>query len=430
MVINRQFGDYVLLQRLAVGGQSEVFLAMKRGPNTYTRPVVIKALPSDRRDEPRYIELFYREAFISSRFNHPNVINVHDAKMIDGEHCMFMDFVSGQTVADIAQRGYQNGTPPTLKQVVQVIADGLAGLQYVHTFRDLDNRNYSVVHRDVSPQNLMVTYHGTTMIFDFGIARIIGLDHEDDTLAGGKYAYMSPEQLSGEPVGPASDIFSMGVILYELTTGFRLFRRSTPQEVIKAVTEEEIRPPRDLKPDIPQFLENCIMKALRRDPLARYKSAEDMRAELRNFLEMTADSNLRRGLGTYVAALFKTERAAIARTLKEIPVFEEVEPIEGEALTGDGGFESGDSTLELVGRDEILAAIDDREHEAALTPVDSHNDSLDALRREVSRLEKQQNILYAVIAIVALAAIALMAANLTGGDAAASTRGPDVVEIE
>ncbi len=426
MVINKQFGDYLLLQRIAVGGQSEVFLAMKRGPQTYSRPVVIKALPSDRREDEKHIDLFYREAFISSRFNHPNVINVHDAKMIDGEHCMFMDFVSGQTVADIAQRGYKNGTPPTLKQIVQVVADGLAGLQYVHTFRDLDNQQYSVVHRDVSPQNLMVTYHGTTMLFDFGIARVIGLGHDEDTLAGGKYAYMSPEQLRGEQVGPVSDIFSMGVILYELATGYRLFRRSTPQEVIKAVTEDDIQPPRDLKPEIPQFLENCIMKALRRDPLARYKSADDMRSELQSFLEMTADSNLRRGLGTYVSALFKKERAEIASVLKDVPEFEEVERLESEHLTGDEGeFEAGDSTLELASRNEILEAIDERsdaDHEAT-------GRSSDALRNEVSRLRKQQVVLYAVIALIAVAALALMASQVMGADAKASTS-TDVVEIE
>lgn len=106
MVINRRLGDYVLLRRLAVGGQSEVFLAMKHGPEGYTRPVVIKAMPGNRKDDERFVRMFYREAFISSRFHHPHVINVHDARLVEGEHCMMMDFISGQTVADIAQRGY------------------------------------------------------------------------------------------------------------------------------------------------------------------------------------------------------------------------------------------------------------------------------------------------------------------------------------
>ncbi|MFB6262656.1 MAG: protein kinase, partial [Bradymonadaceae bacterium] len=107
MHINRKLGDYILLRRLAVGGQSEVFLAKKEGPGEFSRNVVIKALPTKYRDNEQLIDLFTREAFLSARFSHPHVITVHDARMLDGEHCMIMDFVSGQTVADIAQRGYK-----------------------------------------------------------------------------------------------------------------------------------------------------------------------------------------------------------------------------------------------------------------------------------------------------------------------------------
>lgn len=322
MDINKKFGDYLLLRRLAVGGQSEVFLAMKRGPQDYTRPVVIKALPPDRRGDARHIEMFYREAFISSRFIHPNVINVHNAMMIEGDHCMLMDFISGQTVADIAQRGYQRRSPPTLKQVAQIVADACNGLHYTHQFRDLDGKQYTVVHCDISPQNLMVTYHGDTMVFDFGIASIIGYDKEPPK-AGGKYAYMSPEQIRGEVVGPRSDIFSLGVILYELCTGYRLFRRNSQPEVIRAVLEEPIQAPRELRPEIPEMMEAIILRALQRNPFDRYATAADMRADLVSFLEMTSDrADLKRGLGAYVAAMFREERSDIAATLTRAPAME------------------------------------------------------------------------------------------------------------
>ncbi len=322
MDLNQKFGEYMLLRRIAVGGQSEVFLAMKRGPETYTRPVVIKALPPQRREDEKHIEVFYREAFISSRFIHPNVINVHNACMIDGDHCMLMDFISGQTVADIARRGYQRKSPPTLKQVAQMIADACNGLHYTHNFRDLDGQQYSVVHCDISPQNLMVTYHGDTMVFDFGIAHIIGYD-TTPPVSGGKYAYMSPEQLKGEPIGPRSDIFSMGVILYELCTGYRLFRRPSPQEVIGAVLDDPIQAPCELRPEIPPFLESIILRALQRNPYERYESAADMRSDLIEFLEMSPErGDLRRGLGAYVSAMFKDERADIAATLSRAPALQ------------------------------------------------------------------------------------------------------------
>lgn len=384
---NRHLGDYLLLRRLAVGGQSEVFLAVKRGPSDYTRPVVIKALPPQARNDDRWIKMFYREAFISSRFSHPNVINVHDATLVDGEHCMMMDFISGQTVADIAQRGYKNQCPPTLKQVVQIVVDACDGLNYVHEFRDLDGRTYSVVHCDISPQNLMVTYSGVTMVFDFGIARIIGLDDEEaSSPAGGKYAYMSPEQVSGDPVDPRSDIFSLGVILFELCTGYRLFRRDTPQDVIQAVLDDPIPLPRELKPEIPLFLEQIILRALERDPFRRYQSVVSMRSDLRQFLGMTTDAggDIRRGLGAYVAGMFKDERADIAQTLQDVSP--------SELATGS----LNEASLELEVPKEAIAL------------AKENNKS----RQELEQLKRRNNTLMILLAAFVLIAVALFGFTL------------------
>jgi serine/threonine protein kinase len=442
MLINRQFGrDHVLLRRLAIGGQSEVFLALKRGPEDYSRPVVIKALPPKARDDEKYIDLFYREAFIASRFMHPNVINVHDARMIEDEHCMLMDFVSGQTVADIAQRGYQQGTPPTLKQVVQIVADSLAGLNYVHDFRDIDNRRYSVVHRDVSPQNLMVTYQGVTMVFDFGIAKVYGLETEaQPTLGGGKYAYMSPEQLAGDEVDPRSDIFSMGIILYELATGYRLFRRKTPPAVIKAVTKEPIRPPRELKPDIPEALETVIMRALERDPHKRFSSAAEMRDDMLAAVEgMGERGDVRRSLGAYVAALFKEERASIARTLNDAPeIVAESQPMDEGASLGDLAVDPktpDDSTMELEFDEEAYqrameyAASLSGERDAPGARTDTpnpytpevskeiHQQAL-LLNEEVEKLYRHQKVLYLALAVAAAIAAFLGVLQFVGASPA------------
>ena len=394
MNTDRQHGDYVLLRRLAVGGQSEVFLAVKKGPSDYTRPVVIKALPPQAREDDRWIKMFYREAFISSRFSHPNVINVHDATLIDGEHCMMMDFISGQTVADIAQRGYKQQCPPTLKQVVQIIVDACDGLNYVHEFRDLDGRTYSVVHCDISPQNLMVTYSGVTMVFDFGIAAIIGFDEEDQPPpAGGKYAYMSPEQVAGEPVDPRSDIFSLGVILFELCTGYRLFRRDSPQEVIQAVLDDPIPLPRELKPEIPLFLEQIILRALERDPYKRYQSVLSMRSDLKQFLGMTTDSggDLRRGLGAYIAGMFKDERQEIAQTLQQI-----IDPnraVEQGDEESEGVLRQSETTMELQSpRNQIKASIEREKRDD---------------KPAIEELKRRNQTLMLLVALLTFAAIAL-----------------------
>ena len=323
MLLNRKLGDYILLRRLAVGGQSEVFLAMKDGPGEFNRPVVIKALPTRYRHDPKFVELFHREAYLSSRFSHPNVVTVHDARLIEGEQCMIMDFISGQTVADIAQRGYKSGEPLSQNHAIRIVADACDGLNYTHDFTDIDETRYPVVHRDVSPQNLMVTYQGVGMVFDFGIAKVEGKASHVDTLAGGKYAYMSPEQCVGDEVDTRSDIFSLGIILYELTAGTRLFRRSDRDEVIRAVTEQTITPPGDVAEKYPPMLEDIVMKALQRDPDARYQNAGKMRDDLRDFLSLQRGKNSRDALGAYVEELFAAEREAVATMIRRAAELDE-----------------------------------------------------------------------------------------------------------
>lgn len=417
MILNRKFGDYILLRRLAVGGQSEVFLAVKSGPRDYNRPVVIKALPTKSKKDEKLVKLFYREAFISSRFGHQNVINIHDARLIEGDHCMLMDFVNGQTVADIAQRGYASQRPPDLKQVVQIVADAADGLAYFHDFTALDNTNYSVAHLDISPQNIMVTYQGVAMVFDFGIAKIMGQDHAMPKSVGGKYAYMSPEQVEGQDVDPRSDIFSLGIILYELCTGFRLFRRNSPPEVLKAIQEEEITPPRELKPEVPQFLEGVIMKALARDPAKRYQTATLFRQDLLRYLDLTTEGgDLRKTLGAYVAAMFEQERAEIAQALQAAPLFD-VEEVEDAPAARPPEARPEDDVRPAdpdgTARGEpfvVPSRVERREIEETLsieTYREQDREQAFALELEVSEMQRRQTRLYAVIAVLAVVAVLL-----------------------
>ncbi len=409
MVLNAQLGDYILLRRLAVGGQSEVFLAVKSGPRDFTRPVVIKALPSNSRDDHRLVDMFYREAFISSRFSHPNVINVHDARVVGDDHCMLMDFLNGQTVADIAQRGYQQHCPPTIRQTAQIIADAADGLSYVHDFRALDGSAYSVVHLDVSPQNIMVTYQGVGMVFDFGIAKIIGLDDSRPKLSGGKYAYMSPEQLRGENIDPRSDIFSLGIILYELCCGYRLFRRATPPEVIKAILDEPIQPPRALRPEVPEALEAIIMRALERDVYKRYQSAADFRNDLVRFLESSGEGgDLRRSLGAYVSNMFRQERAEVAAALSAAPTLEQATPL-NKPLSELGSLPNGggDPTMELLVNESVERAY-------AADQGDRAEQQTRELQRELERMHRRQRLLFAAVAVFALLAVVLGLSHVAG----------------
>lgn len=450
MLINRKLGEYVLLRRLAVGGQSEVFLAMKEGPGQFSRPVVIKALPTRYRHDPKFVELFQREAFLSARFSHPHVVTVHDARIITGEHCMIMDFISGQTVADVAQSGYKAGKPPSLIHGVQIVADACDGLNYTHDFRDLDDRRYPVVHRDVSPQNLMVTYQGVTLVFDFGIAKVVGRDAEIDTLAGGKFAYMSPEQCRSDEVDTRSDIFSLGTILYELTVGTRLFRRANRDAVVKAVCEDPIERPGDVKSDYPTMLEDIVMKALARDPDERYQTAGAMRDDLQDFLAVKSDTSIRQDLGNYVTNLFDDHRQEIADVIREAeelethpdpvgdtaledlgpeevdgnpedPAVPMPEPESDENLAenlGDRGpadwqRDADDDAGEPEGNEKPGETTDDETHAGDSEAVDdSDDDGPDELeqwetKQELKSLRRRQAILWVAVALLALTAVGL-----------------------
>jgi serine/threonine-protein kinase len=443
MFINRQLGEYVILRRLAVGGQSEVFLAIKEGPESFSRPLVIKALPTKYRHDPQFVELFYREAFLSARFSHPNVITVHDARILRSEHCMIMDFIAGQTVADIAQRGYKHGVPPSIDQTVQIIADACDGLDYTHGFRDLDETPYSVVHRDVSPQNLMVTYQGVTKVFDFGIAKVQEKGEAHETLAGGKYAYMSPEQCLEESVDTRSDVFSLGVILYELAAGRRLFRRSSRAEVVQAVTEEPIAAPSEFDPQFPEELEQIILKSLERDPDQRYQTAAQMRDELLQFLSTRSDGRLRHQLGEYVADLFAEERADIAQTVRKASKGS----LQPKSIGKVPLEKLGHADAELVEaevRDELEVPMPEPEPEPDQTlnsggePMSSPAETAEVDRGlmenahrknrkligEVNRLQRRQNVLIAL-----LCAVAVVAAGLAFYNQAQMNKKSEPVEI-
>ncbi|MFB6262657.1 MAG: serine/threonine protein kinase, partial [Bradymonadaceae bacterium] len=235
---------------------------------------------------------------------------------------------------------------------------------------------YPVVQRDVSPQNLMVTYEGVTIVFDFGIAKIVGREEEQDVLAGGKYAYMSPEQCRSEEVDQRSDIFSLGVILYELSAGTRLFRRPSKEEVVRAVTEEEIPPPSSFKSRFPPMLEDVIMKALERDPDRRYQRAAEMRDELRRVMELRPTSEMRDELGNYVGGLFEEERREIAEVLGEAKELDEPPrprggiPLE-ELGRREGRREGSDPAVPLPEPDERESNVSARSDESGASEAES-----------------------------------------------------------
>ncbi len=301
------YGKYELLRKIAAGGMAEIFLARQWGEGGFFRDVVIKRLFSNLAEHESALRMFQYEARLLAHLNHPNIPQVTDLGFAEGTWYMAMEYVQGWTVTDVwragARRGQMMPLPVTLGLVMQVCE----ALQHAHTARDRAGRWLRIVHRDVTPHNVMVSPDGVGKLMDFGVAKT---DARMETEAGavkGTFSYMSPEQVRGKRVDRRADVFSMGVILYELTTGTRLFRGNDMQ-VMQAVVETDAPRPSLRMPDYPADLEEIVLACLRRDREARIQSAADLALHLEHFAMRHGMLVGPRAIAHYVWELFPAER--------------------------------------------------------------------------------------------------------------------------
>src|SRR5687767_1578272 len=267
-------GRYELHRRLGRGGMAEVFLARDQ---LLDRPVAVKVLFPEFATDPSFVERFRREATAAANLNHPNIVGVYDWGEADSTYFIVMEYVDGRTLSEILK----TEGPLHPDRVADIGADVAAALGFAH-------RN-GVVHRDVKPGNVIVTSAGLVKVADFGIARAITASSDDDlTQVGqvmGTAAYFSPEQARGDSVDPRSDIYSLGCVLYELVVGRPPFAGDTPVAIAYKHVHESPVPPRHLNVELPTAIEAIILKCLAKNPVNRYPSAEDLRADLRRFRE-------------------------------------------------------------------------------------------------------------------------------------------------
>ncbi len=285
----QRFGRYQLRFEIATGGMASVFLATIRGAAGFEKLVALKRIHPHLAKKPQFVEMFLDEARIASRIQHPNVCGVNDFGEADGAYFLAMDYLVGESVSRLVRRLAKNDairhSPRLPALAARIVADACEGLHAAHEVTDENGQPLNVVHRDVSPQNVFVTYDGAVRIVDFGVASAENRIHE--TVAGtvkGKYAYMAPEQVRGADPDRRMDIWSLGVVLFELITSKRLFRRTTEAETITAVQSDPIPPPSTLNPLVAEELDAIVLKALSRDPEARYATARDMGRDLLRYL--------------------------------------------------------------------------------------------------------------------------------------------------
>ena len=286
-------GRYQLLHPLGKGGMAEVFLAVQDGPAGFQKHVVIKKSDPELAKNPKFVEMFLREAKIAARLNHSNVVQVFELGQEGDVYFIAMEHIDGISLQRAARRAWSIGESIPMEVIVKCVADAARGLHYAHTWRSPDGRISGLVHRDISPDNLMLTRDGVTKVLDFGIAKMAVDDDEPVTKTGeikGKIPYMPPEQLKGVALDGRADLWSLGITLYWLLTGARPFAGNEIQ-TLQAILHDEPLPPRQVNPLVPVPLERLTMRLLEKDRDRRFATGQQVADALMTLLGPGASAN-------------------------------------------------------------------------------------------------------------------------------------------
>ncbi|MEO6950392.1 MAG: protein kinase [Polyangia bacterium] len=277
-----KFGPFVLERKLAEGGMAEVYLANHIGFGGFEKQVVVKRILPALSMHQDFVNMFLNEARLAARLSHGNVVQVIEAGEIEGRYYIAMEYIDGCDLKPFYDDAERTGDPMPPGIACRIIADLLAGLHYAHTVSDERGRPLGLVHRDVSPQNVLITRTGNVKIVDFGIAKATNAAGQQTRVGQvkGKISYLSPEQAMGKPVDARSDVFACGILLWELVTGQRLFSRSNDMATIMAITDDDRKPVRAVRPELPEELDHVLAQALARPLTDRYPSAAAMQSEL------------------------------------------------------------------------------------------------------------------------------------------------------
>ncbi|HEV8321609.1 MAG TPA: serine/threonine-protein kinase [Myxococcota bacterium] len=334
-----RLGPYILLSKLATGGMAELFLARRDGPEGFQKLAVVKRILPQYAADPEFVGMFLDEARLAARLDHPNIVHIYDLGKTKDSFFIAMEYVAGEDLRSIAMQARQHDYPLPEGHMVRIYGEVAAALHHAHTRTDADGRPLGIVHRDVSPQNILVSYEGATKLTDFGIAkaaRQAGVTK--DGVLKGKHAYLSPEQVTGQNVDHRSDVFALGICLYEFATRTRLFKRENELAMVRAIAEEPITPPRKIRPTIAAGLDEIILVALEKDPARRFATAQAMQLALERFGRDAEHQVGAVELSDYMKELFSDK----IRAQNEAAQQAQKQSFEALLLEAPGGGEEGD----------------------------------------------------------------------------------------
>ncbi|HEY8427459.1 MAG TPA: protein kinase, partial [Sandaracinaceae bacterium] len=302
---------YLLLDRIAVGGMAEVYRAKSLGIEGFEKIVAMKRILPALAEDPEFVAMFVQEAKIAVQLSHANIVPIYELGKIGGAHFIAMEYVWGKDLRQILRRFARIGQPMPPPMAAWIVSKVLEGLDYAHRKRGPDGRPLAIIHRDVSPRNVLVSYDGLVKLIDFGIAKAAG--RATQTQAGvikGKLAYMSPEQVTGQPLDHRSDVFAASALFWELLTGRQLFGGGSDIEVLDRVREARAVPPSTVAPHVPPPLDAVIMKGLARDVNDRWQTAGEMQEAIMRFLVLSRPPYGTSDLSHWMRVAFAPEMAA------------------------------------------------------------------------------------------------------------------------
>jgi serine/threonine-protein kinase len=274
-------GRYQVLKPLAKGGMAEVLLARAIGLKGFARHVVIKRIRVENKNDHKAIDMFLDEARLVASLHHRNIVQVHDVGEEEGKYFFVMEYVHGCDTRELLRHVKEAKEQIPLEHIITLVTSAAAGLHYAHELRGPDRMPLGIVHRDISPGNILLGYDGDVKVVDFGIAKLSA--RKGSTQPGvlmGKVGYMSPEQCLGTAIDRRTDIFLLGIVLWELCTVRRLFNKENRGETMSAIVEANVPPPSQYRQDLPPELSDIALKALAKDPADRYQTADELRVVL------------------------------------------------------------------------------------------------------------------------------------------------------
>lgn len=322
-----RLGSYRIIAELARGGMAAVFLALNESPGGRREVVAIKQIHPHLAHDPDFVAMLMDEARLASKVHHPNVVEIKDYALghADGKNYIVMEYADGEALSMLLKHAIQRGTRLSPALAASIAADTAGALHAAHELTDAEGRPLGLVHRDVSPQNVIVTYDGRVKLTDFGVAKAVGrLQRTQPGEIKGKLAYMAPEQAYGREVDRRSDVYSLGVVLYELALGRRLFGGKSDAETVRNVMEHKITRPREVDPSFPEALEQVILAMLAQDPTERFQTAGAAERALRALATSEGPPELvAQRLGEFVRGLdpdrFRAKRALVEKSLSSPP---------------------------------------------------------------------------------------------------------------